>query len=177
MLASLKHVPSCAVNTAISITILSLKPLYEAFQQDKVIPKSEEYLAYEKKLKETYEELSRAEIKETKVKTAPKTQVFYTERGDEFKALDIDYNSPEVIMKRATIEGEFAKAIQERKDQLKDYNEWMDKECVANYELQKINISLMPKGDGDYKELFDAVQPMLDFGSPGTTTPEAKKKR
>ncbi len=148
-LKALRNVPGVKLNYAIARTLQNLKPLVEAYSQDQLIPKSEEFIKYENELKKAYEQFA------SKGSGAPKTKILVTPQG-EMESLDIDINSEEVKEARAKLQLKYTKAIEERKAQISEYNDWLGMECEDDYKIWKVDYSEMPQENDNYKQLWDA---------------------
>jgi hypothetical protein len=149
-LKNLRAVTGLKLNYAISRTIQNLKPLVEAYDQEKLIPKGEAFKKYEQELRKEYEKLASAGGGK------PKTRIMQTANG-EFETLDIDFNGVDAINVRASLQQEYAEAIEQRKADVKEYNDWLNEECGDDVKLHKIQLSEMPQNESeDYKTLWDA---------------------
>ncbi len=149
-LKNLKNAPGLKLNYAISRTIQSLKPLAEAYDQDKLIPKSEQFRKYEEELRKAYETIASGGSGK------PRTRMIQTPSG-EFETLDIDINGEEAKQARVKLQEEYSAAIEERKANVREYTEWLNQECEDEYRIYKILPSEMPQDEtADYKALWDA---------------------
>jgi len=151
-LENLSDVPTFALNKAVSKNIKALLPIKKAYDFSKFVKKTTEYLEYEKELNEAYRKLATPEGS-----NAPKTKVIPTANGDNV-ILDIDFNSDEVKAIRNEIESKYAEALKIREAQLIAYGEWLDEPCTDPYELYYITEDDMPKTDGNFKDLWDALR-------------------
>jgi len=167
-LVELKHVPGIDANTAISKTIVSIKPYYERYTFENIAQKTEDFEAYEKELEDAYKKLATP-----KGETEPRYRT--TMRDDrEMRQFDIDFNSDEVQKIRSEIEVKYAATIKERQEQVRQFYKWMDMECKFPIVLEKVKLSWMPKNkEANLKPLFDAVFFILDYDV--NDTPETKK--
>jgi len=155
-LKNLKSAPGIKLNYAIVRTTQSLKPLVEAYDQERLIPKSESFQEYESAIKKAYETIASAGTGK------PKTRIVQTQQG-EYETLDIDLNGDEAKQARAKIQEEFYDAIEERKSDVKEYNEWLEKECEDEYNIHKVSVSEMPQNETtDYKALWDVCAMLLE---------------
>lgn len=169
-LIELKHVPGVEANTSISRTIVSIKPYYEQYTMEKIAQKSEDFEKYEKALEEGLKKFATPKgEKEPRFRTGVKDD-------REYRQLDIDFNSKEIQKFRSDLEVEYAKAIKEREEQLKQFSEWMNSECTLPIELHKVKMSLMPKNpETNLKPLFDAL--FFLFDDDVKETPESRKDK
>ncbi|MHC1775727.1 MAG: hypothetical protein AB9834_09970 [Lentimicrobium sp.] len=155
-LKALKSVPGIKLNYAISRTIRSLKPLAEAFTTEQMIPKSTGFLQYEEALTKAYSDISARGGK------GPKTRIVQTPAG-EYETFDIDINADDVKEARAALQEEHSAAIADRKQDVKDYNEWLMLACEEEFHLHKIALSEIPQFDTiDYKSLWDACALLIE---------------
>jgi hypothetical protein len=155
-LKALKIVPGIKLNYAIARTIQNLKPLAEAYSIDLLIPKSEAFLRYEEALRKAYADLSASGG------TRPKTRIVQTP-GGEYETFDIDINSEEAILLRAKLQMEHSQAIEGRKADVKEYNEWLISECKDKFRIYKVSLSEMPQHElPDYKALWDACSLLIE---------------
>jgi hypothetical protein len=158
-LNDLQVVPGIKLNYAIHRTKAQLKPLVEAYAQDKLIPVLDNYKAFEKELQDAYKKMCRDKDGNLL------TKVQSTERG-EMESMDIDLNSPAVTEIRARIQTKFHNAIETRKEQIRQYNEWLREECSDDYQLFFISKTEMPDNADNTKQLWDAVSPLIKDLSP-----------
>jgi len=149
-LRNLKSVTGLKLNYAISRTIQSLKPLAEAYDQEKLIPKSEQFKKYEEELRKAYEGIASGGSGK------PKTRMVQTPTG-EIETLDIDINGEEAKQARAKLQEEYSVTIEERKSDVREYTSWLNQECEDEFRIHKISFSEMPQNETtDYKALWDA---------------------
>ncbi len=126
------------------------KPLAEAYDQDKLIPKSEQFKKYEEELRKAYETIASG------LGGKPKTRIIQTPNG-EFETLDIDINGDQAIQARVNLQEKYFAAIEQRKTDVREYNEWLNQECEDEFRIHKISLSEMPQNETeDYKALWDA---------------------
>ncbi len=155
-LKNLHSVPGIKLNYAISRTIQNLKPLVEAFDQDKLIPKTDGFKKYESELRKAYEVLSSGG------KGKPKTRIIQTPNG-EVETLNIDINGEEAKEIRARLQEEYFDVIESRKADAKEYNEWLHQECEEEFKIHKVLLSEMPQDEtADYKALWDACSLLIE---------------
>lgn len=149
-LKNLKNAPGLKLNYAFSRTIQNLQPLAEAYDQEKLIPKSEQFKKYEEELRTAYEAIASGGSGK------PKTRMVQTPSG-EFETLDIEINGEEAKQARAKLQEEYSAAIEDRKSDVRDYTEWLNQECEDEFKIHKILPSEMPQDETtDYKALWDA---------------------
>ncbi|MFH1118272.1 MAG: hypothetical protein V1775_00505 [Bacteroidota bacterium] len=154
-LKNLKSIPGLKLNYAISRTIQNLKPLTEAFDQEKLIPKSELFKKYEEELRKAYETIASGGS------GRPKTRIVQIPTG-EFETLDIDINGDEAKQSRAEMQEEYSGAIEERKTDVREYTAWLNQECEDEFRIFMIRLSEMPdSGTEDYKQLWDVCGVMV----------------
>lgn len=154
-LENLRDVPTFSLNKAISKTLKSLVPIKKAYEFDKFVKKTSDYSEYEKVLNESYRKLATPEGS-----NMPKTKVNLTEKG-ESTFLDLDFNSLEVSIVRNELDNKYAIALRLREEQIIAYAKWLDEPCTDNYELHYITEEDMPKDNGNYKELWDVLLPLI----------------
>ena len=156
-LDTLKDVPNFTLNKAISRNLLALEPFNKAFKLDNMVKKSTRYKEYEVALETAYKELATPNGAKY-----PKTRLVNTQNGD-VPFIDFDPNSDEAKEVRNKIDNEYADVIAEREEQLKAYSEWLDEPCEEEIKLTEVNEDDFPKGDGNYKPLWDALRFVTKF--------------
>lgn len=161
-LTELTGVTGLKLNYQINATRRSLKPLYEAYQQDELIPKSVEFKEYEEKLSELYKQLATPEGAKL-----PKTK----NTGNEGEVLDIDTNSDIVVTERIKLQSKYVNSIVERQNQLKEYNNWLQEPCKDDYKLFKVKTSELP----DNKKVWDVCTFLIE-DEEDTSVEETKEK-
>lgn len=154
-LRNLRNVPGFTLNRAIALTKKSLKPLYDAYRIDEMIPKHDAFIEYEKELKELEIRLATPDGA-----TTPRTRVVYLPTG-RVQMPDYDPNSEEAITARMELEAKYQPTLKIREKQLIEYNNWLYQECTDDYRILHVTEEDMPKEDGDYKALWDAVELMM----------------
>jgi hypothetical protein len=150
-LNSLTNVPTFALNKAINGNLRQIRQFAKDSQIDKAVTKTPEYVTYEKELEEGYKKLATPTGFDV-----PKTKIVSTQRGD-VTVMDFDPNSQEATNFRLTIESKYQNVLKQREVELLNYSKWLNEECTEDFKLQYITESDMPKDDGNYKELWDAL--------------------
>jgi len=148
-LTELSGITGLILNYQINATRRSLKPLYEAYQQDELIPKSAEYKDYEKELNALYTKLATPEGAKL-----PRTR----NNGNDGEILDLDINADNVVNERIKLQGKYVNTILERQKQNLEYKEWLQEPCKDEYKLFKIKSSYLP----DNKQIWDACTLLID---------------
>jgi len=115
---------------AINRNINYLKPIIKAMQQVTIIPKSDEFMKYEKELTEGYEKLATQPDGTIKKISDPTGE-----------RLDINYYSLEAQELRNTLEKKYRKAIEDRKKDLKEFDEFLNDEFS-----EQLNLFYIPEG-------------------------------
>jgi len=154
-LKSLKAVPGIKLNFAIARTLQSLKPLVEAYDQEKLIPKSKDFLQFEEEIKDGYTALASEGGKK------PKTKIVQSPAG-EYETLDFDINGERAQELRTNLKKKFEKALDDRTHQVTDYNNWLNQECEDEYRVFMVRLSEMPDSNlENYKQLWDICGVMV----------------
>jgi len=151
-LDALTDVPNFILNKVISAALKTMRPFWKAYKFDAVVRKSPEYEEYEKALLEAYRKIATP-----KGADVPKTKIVNTGKG-EGTVLDFDPNSPEAISVRFEVESKYQAALKIREEQLIAYGKWLDEPCTEEFTFEFVTIDDMPKGDGNYKPLWDAMR-------------------
>lgn len=149
-LKKLKQVPGLKLNYAISRTIAKLKPLAEAYDMDKLIPKEEDFVEYETTMADKYKEIADG-----------RTKIINNQTG-EYEALDLDINSEAVVKARREIQEKYAEAITNRKKDIKEYSEWLLTECEDDYELFKVKMDDVPGTAENLKDIWDVCALLIE---------------
>lgn len=155
-LSNLQPVPGIKLNYAIARTILNLKPLVKSFHQDKLIPTLPEYKKYEEELKAMYEGFAKDE------KGHVKTKHSKSPSGEMVEEFDVDINAPEVVKARTELTEKHKKAIDDRKEQAKLYNEWLEQDCEEELKLHKIKREDIPESEQITKNIWVAIDLLID---------------
>lgn len=130
-------------------TLRSLKDIYETTDPDSRIPLSDDFKAYEEKLREIY----------TKYATKDGTVQTRTEMvgGVPSEVLSFDPNDPALKKEKAKLDKEHHTAIEFRKKQEKEYREFLQDEVKEEVKLFRIPLSLAPTDQAK----FEAISPLI----------------
>ncbi len=130
-------------------------PLVEAYEQDLLIPKKEDFIKFEEELKTGYAGIAADGGKK------PKTRIVQTPAG-EYETLDFNINGQPAHELRENLQIKFEKALEARSKQVKEYNEWLGQPCEDEYRIFMIRLTEMPDSNmEDYKQLWDICGVMV----------------
>jgi hypothetical protein len=125
---------------AINLTISNLEPIYKELHNDKLIPKSEAIKEYDKEIMEFYKEISGGKVINKELPN-----------GKTIESWDIDFDNSEVASKIESfikeLEEKYKEAIEERRLDIKAYNEFMEEPFTEKLNLHKVNITDLKDGD------------------------------
>jgi hypothetical protein len=125
---------------AVNLTISNLEPIYKELKDDKLIPKTDSVKEYDKEVAELYKEISGGKIINKELPN-----------GKTIESWDIDFENPEVITKLEEsikeLQEKYKEAIEERTNDIKAYNEFMEETFTEKVTLHKVAITDLKDGD------------------------------
>lgn len=150
-LIHLKGVSGIKLVYAIHRTIAWLKPIAEAFSQEKLIPMPEAYAKYQKEIHDFYKKVT------TNQDGSLRTIMLPGPDGKPVESFDLPFEDPEFLAEKSRIEQKHEKAILEYKKEIEDYNQFLNKECDEEIRIFFIPVAYAPEN----KDQFDVVAPLI----------------
>ncbi len=112
---------------------LRLAIKYNKLERDVKFPKTDAYKAYEKELSDLFKQLSENPDGSNRLK------VVRDARGNEQEVYDVDVTSEEYLTAKALLNQKHDAALQDRQEQLKKYDEFLDEPFAGEIKLYYVS--------------------------------------
>lgn len=133
-----------------------MKPIVDAFAQDRLIPMTAKYKEYLQELRDFFEKSATREDGTIASKMVPGPD------GNLQEQFEVNLNDPQIIAGKSAIDNRFKDAIIEYRKDVEDYNLFMNKECEEEIRLFYIPLAMAPED----KDKFDIVAPLIKEMTP-----------
>lgn len=149
-LNDIKGLKGRSVLLAVLKTKASLKPIAKAFSHSAMVPKPEKFSEYENEIKKAV-----SAARERLVKEDPGHPALVKVDSGIFELRADSVEAQEIAI---SMKNKYSEVIEEYTKAIKEYNQFLDKECTENYTITKFPLCEAP----EEQQAFEAIFPLIE---------------